>query len=589
MRLVLAIICFALAAALMGYGIAQRTILAGDDRLVATLTTTSDAPITVIDGSVLNSLDRKQTIAVSGAESNFAAYGRTSDVMAWIGDASHNVVGFDPETKSLTSTLVEGTESEVPDPSGSDLWVADYRAETSLDFTIDVPEDISLLIVADGVAPAPSAVSVTWPLDNSTPWAFPLVIAGAVMLLVGLILMLLAINHLRKARGPRRKQAKLPRVPKPPAYRALTSPKAGSRVVAGRGRRSGPRRSRSFVAIPSVLAVALVLGGCTAEPVSTLETSATASPTADDGAEEAAVTPIPAVTVPQAKRIVARIAADVAAADAAGDAALLTARMDGPALALRASNYAIRRVDATVQAPTPIPSETVRITLPQQNDTWPRTVFIVLEDEIDPTIAPTALMLIQETPRDQYKVHYAMQLEPGAVVPDVAAANVGTVRLDTDSKLLTVAPETIGVNYADVLMNDIDSEFVEQFDEESDLLRLEVGRAVKQARIAAVPTTATLTFATTVGTGQVIALATNDNGAIVALSLDESETIAPVSAGAAVNAPTQVAALLGKSSSTKGITAVYTDQVLFYVPSSTAGGKIVLLGYSQGLITAAEL
>lgn len=581
MRLVLAIVCFALAALMMGYGIAQRTILVGDDHLTATLESAGDAPVTVIDGAVLNSFDRKQTIAVSGADSNFAAYGRTSDVMAWVGDASYNQVAFDPESKKLVSEVVSGTEAEVPDPSGSDLWVADFREDSSLDFTIDVPTDISLIIVADGIEPAPGDVSITWLIDNSTPWAFPLLIGGAVLLLVGLVFLLLAINHMRKARGPRRKQTKLPRVPKPPAYRAITSPKAGTPVASSRG-----RRARSFVALPIVLTGALLLGGCTAEPIASTLESSTSATASDDATDESETT---AVTAPQAKRIIARVASVVEEADAAGDPTRVAERMDGPALALRTANYAIRKVDATAAAPIPIPSEPVRIILPQQNDAWPRTVFVVMQDEADASVAPTALMLIQDTPRDQYKVHYALQLEPGAVIPEVAPANVGTVRLDQDSKFLAVAPETIGVDYADVLMNDVDSKFVDLFDTESDLLRVQVGRAAKQVRIAGIPGTAALTFDTKVGTGQVIALTTNDGGAIVALSLDERETIAPVELGTAVTPPSQVAALIGKSLSTKGITALYTDQVLFYVPGVDKGGKIVMLGYSQGLTSAAEL
>ena len=83
-------------------------------------------------------------------------------------------------------------------------------------------------------------------------------------------------------------------------------------------------------------------------------------------------------------------------------------------------------------------------------------------------------------------------------------------------------------------------------------------------------------------------MATIDGGAIVALQLSESETITPVEVGAAVNAPADVAALLGKSLSTKGITATYGDQLLFYLPPAISGDKIVLLGYTQGLITAVE-
>jgi len=585
MRLVLAIVSFALAALMIGFGIAQRTVLAGPDHITAAVSTTTDAPISVIDGSVLNSFDRKQTLEITGADSNYAAYGRTTDVLAWVGDASYNKIGFDAETGQLTSTLVSGTEDTVPDPSGSDLWVADFREDTALGFTVDVPEDISVIVVSDGTLPAPSDLSVTWVLDNSTPWAFPLLIGGAILLLIGLIFMLWALNHVRKARGPRRKQQKLPRVPRPPAYKAIKSPKAGTPVAAPKGRRA---ISRSVAIVPSLLVGALLLSACSADPAVTADASATPEAT-DAQTAEVVAQQIPAVTVPQAKRIVARIATVVAEADAAGDAAALAARMDGPALALRTANYAIRKVDAATVAPAAIPSEPVRITLPQQNDEWPRTVFVVLQDDADATIAPTALMLIQQDARSQYKVHYALQLEPGAVIPDVAAANVGTQRLAPDSKLLAVAPEDIGVNYSDVLMNDTASAFIDQFDAESDLLRTQVGLAVKQARIAGVPSTASLTFATTPGTGPVVAMATNDGGAIVALSIAESETIAPVEAGAAVNAPAQVAALLGKALSTKGITAVYGDQVLFFVPSVIDGGPIVLLGYSQGLITAAEL
>ena len=69
----------------------------------------------------------------------------------------------------------------------------------------------------------------------------------------------------------------------------------------------------------------------------------------------------------------------------------------------------------------------------------------------------------------------------------------------------------------------------------------------------------------------------------------ETETVKPIQTGAAVNAPKDVKALLGKSLSTKGITATYADQLLFYVPSATVGGKIILLGYSQGLVSASEL
>jgi hypothetical protein len=579
---VLAIVSFVLAALMIGFGIAQRTVLATPDHITAAVTTSSDATVSVIDGATLNSFDRGQTITTEDSGTIVAAYGRTSDVMAWIGDASYNKLTFDPETQKLVSTLVPGSEKEVPDPTGSDLWQADYTQSKQLDFTINVPEDVSVLIVADGIKPAPAAVSVTWLLDNSTPFAGPLVVAGAIVLLLGLGFLLWAVNHVRRSRGPRRKQPKLPKVPKKPTYKPV---KRGSRPPAI----THGRRSASMVAVPALLVGAMLLSACTADAPTTLENgtaiemAATGDPS--DVPEGQSTLDIPAVTEPQAKRIVTRISAAVTEADTTLDPVLAATRLDGPALALRTANYLVRKVDAAYPAPAVIPPSSVEITLPQQNDSWPRTVFVVVKGEV----SYQALMLIQTDPRSQYKVQYAMALEPGVKVPGVASASIGTNRLAGDVKYFTMAPAAIGLAYGDILINDVDSEFNDMFEAEGDTLRVAVGKADKAVRASKIPVTAQLTFGQTAGAGQVIVLGTSDSGAIVAVELIESETIKPVEAGAAVNAPSDVAALIGKALSTKGLSANYGDQLLFYVPPVAKGGKIVLLGYSTGLISASEL
>lgn len=580
MRIVLAIVSLSLAALMIGFGIAQRTFLAGPDHVTAAVSTTgSKATVTVIDGATLNSFDRGQTVRLTGADTIFAAYGRTGDVLAWVGDASYNQISFDPETQQLVSTTVAGTETEVPDPAGSDLWLADYTESKSLGFTINVPESISVIVVSDGVEPAPSAVSVTWLLDNSAPFATPLMVGGAALLLAGLVFLLLAVNQIRKARGPRRKQPKLPKVPRKPTYKPVKRGSAPQALPRG-------RRAAGMVAVPTVLVGALLLGGCTADPVATLEngteveTASTAAPESDLDAA--------AVTEPQAKRIVSRIATAIAEADASMDAELAATRLDGPALLLRQGNYAVRKVVADAAALPAIPGSTVEITLPQQNDSWPRTVLVVVQDA-DQTIAPQTLILVQDDPRSQYKVHYAIALQPGTVFPKVPPASVGTTRIGTDVKLFLTEPSKIAEEYGTILTQDTESEFYDLFDAETDALRVAVGKAVQDSKKAATPSTASLTFTNAPGDGQVVVLATNDKGALVAVDLREVETITPVETGAAVNAPSDVAAILGKALSTRGISATYLDQLLFYVPSAESGGKITLLGYSQGLISAAEL
>jgi hypothetical protein len=573
-RFVLAIISFVVAALMIGFGIAQRTILAEPDKVVASTTVASDAAVTVIDGATLNAFDGSQTLTIAGPGQVFAAYGRTSDVLAWIGDTTYTAVSIDPETRELTSEVVSGEATEVPDPNGSDLWLDDYVKDQTLTLTVNVPEDISFIIASDGVEPAPTDLAVSWPVDNSTPWAGPLIVGGAIVLLVGIGFLIWATNHMRSTRGPRRK---MPKVPKKPVYkpsrRAVDTPASG--------------RRRGMIAVPVVLIGALTLSGCSADFWPNLDAEASPSPSSTMPA--ASELSPPAVTVRQIERIIARISAVTTEADANRDAALLETRFDGPALELRLANYTIRGNDPTIAGLPAIPEGPVKVTLPQQTDSWPRTVFVVIQDDKDATIPPVALFLEQADPRSDYKVTYAITLEPAAVLPDVAPASVGAARLAADTGLLSMTPTEVALAYGDILDKDVDSDNYLDFEAEGDSLRVAVGLNAKDQIRANLPTTASVSFSHGIGPADPIALATNDAGAIVAVNLLEATTVAPVEAGAAVNPTGQVKALSGISVSTKGVVATYSDQLLFYVPPAGSDAKIILLGYSQGLITATEI
>jgi hypothetical protein len=305
-------------------------------------------------------------------------------------------------------------------------------------------------------------------------------------------------------------------------------------------------------------------------------------------AEAAAQLEAPAVTQSQAERIVARVAAVAAQSDKALDSTLIATRFTGPALELRAANYTMRAANAKVPALPAIPNGQVRIVLPQQSDNWPRAVFAVVENDEDDTVPPTALMLIQNDPRSQYLVHYATTLEPGTVLPKVAPATIGTNRFGPDLQLTNLPPGQLSVAYGSILASDSDSEFYDLFEAEGDSLRAAVGLAFKTKRAEGIPSTAKIAFTHAPGPGEVVALSANDGGAIVATNINETEKITPVEAGAAINAPASFKALSGKSMSTKGLKATYGIQLLFYVPPVGSEDKIILLGYSQGLIAASE-
>jgi hypothetical protein len=579
-RFVFAIICFVLAALAMGLGIAERTVLAGPDQVSVSTTANDKAPVVVIDGSALNAYPHTQTVELGGSASAFAAYGRTSDVLAWVGDANYTRVTFDAKTGKLVSRLHAGTTNTVPDPSGSDLWLAQYTGGEANNFNVKVPSDISIIAVSNGTSPAPSKVTLSWPVDNDVPWSDPVILVGAILLVIGLVLLLWAFTHLRKSRGPRRTQSRMPKLPKQPRYKPTRKSIGRVTPPSTKGRRS---ISRFVAAAPLVATATMVLAGCTGTPAPVIPTPTPAATTAAvTKAQETAVTPT------QLQEIMQRVSSTVTTADGTSGATLLATRMEGPALQERLANYQIRKADPKIAPSVAIPATTIGLTLPQASDAWPRTVFTVVQNKASKTAAPVALMLVQADPRSNYKVDYAVTLQPGVVLPEVAPAKIGAVRMSPDVKLLELQPSALALAYGDVLVRDTASPSNALFDPSGDTFRTQVGAASKRKQQKDLPSTAKLTFANVAGPGQVIALATVNSGAIAAVDLNEVETVRPVKTGAAVSAKGATKALSGKATSTKGIVATYGDQLLFYVPPAGKSGKIVLLGYSQGLIQAAE-
>jgi hypothetical protein len=575
-RFILAIIFFAIALGTLGTGLAERTFLAGPNHVMLHTVSRSPAPVVVIDGAALNAYKQTQNVTLSGSSTAFAAYGRTSDVIAWVGNSSYNEVSLNKRTGQLQSVLHAGRTKTVPNPAGSDLWLQQFEFSSAKNFDVKVPADMSVIAVSDGKLPAPSEVAINWPIDNSNPFAGTLILVGAVASLVGLILFLLAFNHLRRTRGPRRTPQRMPKLPRQPRLRPQRK-----ELTTTKGRRS----IRNFATlVPAVGISALLLAGCTAVPAPSIAT-ATSTP----AAALAAAAKTPAVTPVQLQQIMVSISNTVKNADSKFNDKLIKTRMAGPALADRLANYTIRQANPKLPASVAIPAETVAITLPQASNTWPRTVFTVLKTQSKSVLTYTALMLIQNTPRENYKVNYAMTLEPNITLPRVAPARIGTARLNPDTGLFKLQPAAIAVAYGEILDKDTAAPSYNLFESKGDTFRTQVGAASKKAQIAALPATASLSYTNSNGTGQVIVLATNDSGSIVAVDLNETETVKPVQAGAAVQANGAIQALSGKATSSTGLVAIYGDQLLFYVPAATKASKIVLLGYGQGLISAKEL
>ncbi|WP_144712357.1 hypothetical protein [Curtobacterium pusillum] len=577
MRFVLAIVSFVIGLLLVALAVGQRTVFEPPSSLVASSTSRSSAPVTVIPGSTLNANPGYQRINVSGSGKVFAAYGKTTDVDAWIGDAKHTTMRFDADQAKLVGRTT-GSESTVPDPAGSDLWYQEYDGAGQ--FTVRLPKDVSVIIVGDGTSAAPSDVSVTWPRDTATPSVGPLLVAGGVFLLGGIALLIWAFVHQRRGRGPRRRSGGS----RPPRVRASRRAAAAGAQVPARGRRG----RRAFVAIPVVLVGALGLAGCSSDywPQGGSAASPTPTATATGTATESEPT---AATKQQISRIVERVAEVAKTADGSRDAKVAAGRFTGAALDLREANYTIRGKDSDVDAPPAISADQVCVALPQQTDSWPRTVFAVVAQDCDAKSAPQALTLVQDSARDDYKVAYDVSLEAAAKIPSLAPTSLGAALLAPNSKLLAIAPDEIAKAYGDILAKDDDSSYASLFQSDGDGLRSTIGKDYKDKKSKALPDTAKIEYSSEVPDDSAVAIATDGAGALVSADLNEIEKVTPTAAGAEVNTEGAVKALSGVDSSTKGISATYGVQLLFYVPPVGTDDKVVLLGFTQGLTAASEV
>ena len=619
MRFVWAVAAFVLATVMIGAGLAQRTIFQGPRTETTAISIEDEAPFLLIDGAVLNQLPGTQTLRVQGEGEIFASYGRTADMQAWLSDTEYNHATLNGagtvETSLVEPEPVEGesapeaTPEAAPEapaegstdaategaadpeaqpgrsPVGSDLWLDEFQQSDILIAPLQLPDEMSVLVAADGTAPAPSTVSVTWPLQTSTPWAGPLVVGGGILMAVGVLLYILGIRHARRSRGPRRKGLPVPVTE--PIDIAIDDPDKGVISSGAPTRRSVTTGRRAFAVVPAVAVSALLFAGCSSDAWPQLAPTPTPSPT------ETVIAPegqhAPAVTKAQAERILSRIAETVAEADPALDGALAATRLEGAALAARDTNYKLRAAIADYQVPAPIVAKPLEIILPEARDGWPRSVIAVADDEASKT--SSIMVMTQDDVWSDYRLSYIGSLEASTSLPALAPAYIGAPQVEPDSPFLLLPPDQIAAAYTDVINKGDQSEYHALFDAESDPLRASI-TADRERRLAEFNTTAastgSLEFSSTPGTEPPFALATVESGAIVAVSIHELDTVKPTNADAVIKLDnnTTVKTLAGADQSASGFVTTFSDQVFFYVPGPGSDEKIRLLAYSSDILDA---
>ncbi|MBT5248080.1 MAG: hypothetical protein HOL65_04750 [Microbacteriaceae bacterium] len=589
MRLIVAIVLWVVSIVSLTWGIAQRTVFDAPDSIVRTISLDNKAPATILRGNDLLAFPGRPTITISGtigarvpAESGvgfeirkpselFVAYGRSPDVLAWLSPTRHTVLSFDALSDSWTA-LPRSGELFAPDPRGSDMWLQEFSGTSSLSLALAAPEDMTLLIMSDGVLPAPTDVTITWPVSNDAPLVLAAIIVGVITLIAGFIAVLTALVHYRNNKGPRRKKTRMPKRPRRSRTRVAPkrkpAPPRGGRRVAG------------FVALP--LVGGLLLGGCS--PVTT-------PPAASEVTEAPvlATKPYPAVTELQFSRIMSSVAAQIRLADEELSINLLGPRVQDPMLSTRGTAYIVQRADPESSALVPIPSSPIRLVMPQQTTGWPRSVFGIIQDEEDLESPSLGVVLRQEDPRSQYHLTYAVVLNPQVQLPDLPAANIGAPKLAPDSKLTRISPQDVVAHYSQVINEGTQSEYAREFSLAADPLFAAIGPDAALLRQESFGETVEVDWETTPTDRDVVAFSTAAGGAIVLGTLSEAEKVMPIQSGATINSSIAVRALTSLSQSSRGFEVDSHIQILWYVPPVGSEKSIRVLGFTYSLMGAKEV
>ncbi len=560
MRLLIAIGLFMVSLTLLMLGVAERTVWAPPTSYKLSVQFETGNPFTIIPNSVLSLHPGTPVVTSSGPRNVFIATGRENDIMAWVSDTPHTLIEATKTGNRLSASSFTGPGSNYS-PIGSDLWRTSVSGERKA--VLASPSKLSgaVIIASDGSTAAPGMVDVVWPVHFDLFPSNLLIGIGFGVLLLALILNLISYRSLRKRRGPSRK---VPKAPQGPRIRLGKSP----RMAPARGRRSARK------VVYGLSAGALTLALLTGCAPSQNQPSATPTPTTT-------VADPPVVNTAQLERILQQVATIVDEGDAKNDAGRLATRVAGPALAQRTSYFAIRKLDAKL-APLPkIAGKPITFILPAASTIWPRTIMAITDEAGTPS--PQMLVLQQVNPRSQYLLWYNIRLMQGAKIPSVPVKELGAIPVDPAAKFVKVAPNELPKVYGNIIDSGVGNASGALFNVDNDEFYKQISES--QASQVASLKNGKITFTHTLGSPNVLSLATTNSGALVAVSMIDGYTIRPTKKGSAITVTGMEKTLLGATGSPTGIVSNYSDMLLFFVPQSGSSAQVQLLGVTQGLLS----
>ena len=209
-RRTLAILLAAIGVAAIVLGVLSATAWRASNVVAMSTPERPAAPVLVTDPGVLDLMpgDVEITATADAEQPVTLVIARTEEVAAWVGASPHTKVtgAADWETLAVEDVpLGEGGTETVPAVSDVDGWPVERAEDGTVTTTwVDEPGRWSVLAVTDGTESAP-ALELSWQREVSTPWLWPGVILGALLLIAGLAL-LVRDEQKRRRRAARQKE-----------------------------------------------------------------------------------------------------------------------------------------------------------------------------------------------------------------------------------------------------------------------------------------------------------------------------------------------------------------------------------------------
>ena len=173
-------------------GILSATVYRGSDTVTASMPAPT-TPVLLIEPGVLGLVADEVTLNAQAPNDEapiVIVSAPTYDVEAWVGPAAVTRVTGLEDWDTLAIEVTEG-EATVPDPGGADIWRTETEAVGSYTAIVTPDRDpVTVMLASDGTQSAP-AISLTWPVEVTTPYLIPLLVAGGVLLLAALALLFL--------------------------------------------------------------------------------------------------------------------------------------------------------------------------------------------------------------------------------------------------------------------------------------------------------------------------------------------------------------------------------------------------------------